>query len=334
MPHDIDTTTGQAAVFTAGAPPWHGLGQNINEAAISSEAIRLAGLDWIVDQWPVSAIAPDGWGTVAAREFVANVRRDTKAVLGIVGRKYRPFQNQEAFQFADCVVGEGLAKYETAGALREGRRVWMLLKLPDELKAGRQDPVQPYLLVFNTFDGSSCLRALLTSVRVVCQNTLNLALGAGQGEGITVRHRGDLQGRVREAQETLGLVRQRLLSFDREIKSFRSVPMVNGKLERYFEALLPAASSDAGEREKNNRRRSLEQLQVNFNGDTNSLAGMRGTFWAALNAATEFADHQRRFRGTDDLARRQNRLDSIWFGSSNEFKQRAYRSALELVGSN
>ena len=334
MPHDIDTTTGQAAVFTAGAPPWHGLGQNINEAAISSEAIRLAGLDWIVDQWPVSAIAPDGWGTVAAREFFANVRRDTKAVLGIVGRKYRPFQNHEAFQFADAIVGEGLARYETAGALREGRRVWMLLKLPDELKAGRQDPIQPYLLVFNTFDGSSCLRALLTSVRVVCQNTLNLALGAGQGEGITVRHRGDLQGRVREAQETLGLVRQRLLSFDREIKAFRSVPMVNGRLERYFEALFPAASSDAGEREKNNRRRSLEQLQVNFNSDTNSLAGMRGTLWAALNAATEFADHQRRFRGTDDLARRQNRLDSIWFGSSNEFKQRAYRSALELAGSN
>jgi len=285
-------------------------------------------------QWPVSASAPDGWGTVLAKDFVANVREDTKAILGVVTRKYQPFQNAEAFQFADAVVGEGLAKYETAGALRGGKRVWMLLKLPDQLKAGRGDSIQPYLLVYNTFDGSSCLRAILTSVRVVCQNTLNLALSGGKGEGVTIRHRGDLQGRVEDAQKTLGLVKKRLKTFGHEIDVLRSVEMANGRLQRYFDSLLAPLGNQPSDRERTNRLRAMDQLHANFADDQNTLPGMRGTLWAALNAATEFADHQRRFRGTNDLARRENRLDSIWFGSSNDFKQGAYRSALELAGLN
>ncbi|MGD0465001.1 MAG: DUF932 domain-containing protein [Tepidisphaeraceae bacterium] len=334
MPHEIDTTTGSAAVFVAGTPPWHGLGRNVQEAITSQQAIELSGLDWCVDQWPISASAPDGWGTVLAKDFVANVRCDTKAVLGVVTKKYRPFQNAEAFQFADAVVGQGLARYETAGALRGGKRVWMLLKLPDQLKAGRGDSIQPYLLVYNTFDGSSCLRAILTSVRVVCQNTLNLALSSGKGEGVTIRHRGDLQGRVEDAQQTLGLVKKRLKTFGQEIEVLRSVEMANGRLQRYFDSLLAPVANDASDRERANRLRALDQLHANFADDQNTLPGMRGTLWAALNAATEFADHQRRFRGTSDLARRESRLDSIWFGSSNDFKQEAYRSALELAGLN
>ncbi|MGD0140169.1 MAG: DUF932 domain-containing protein [Tepidisphaeraceae bacterium] len=334
MSHEIDQSTGTAAVFVAGSPPWHGLGRNITEAVISQQAIELAGLDWRVAQWPVSASAPDGWGTVLAKDFVANVREDTKAILGVVTRKYRPFQNAEAFQFADAVVGEGLAKYETAGALRGGKRVWMLLKLPDQLKAGRGDSIQPYLLVYNTFDGSSCLRAILTSVRVVCQNTLNLALSGGKGEGVTIRHRGDLQGRVEDARQTLGLVKKRLKTFGQEIDVLRSVQMANGRLQRYFDSLLTPLGNQPSDRERTNRLRAMDQLHANFADDQNTLPGMRGTLWAALNAATEFADHQRRFRGTNDLARRESRLDSIWFGSSNDFKQGAYRSALELAGLN
>jgi len=334
MPHEIDTTTGVAAVFTAGAPPWHGLGRNVQEAQSSQQAIQLAGLDWLVEQWPISAIAPDGWGTVVAKDFVANVRSDTRSVLGVVGRKYQPFQNHEAFEFADAIVGEGLARYETAGSLRGGKRVWMLLKLPDELKAGRQDLIQPFLLVYNTFDASSCLRALLTAVRVVCQNTLNLALSGTKGEGVTIRHRGDLQNRVNEARQTLGLVKKRLRGFGHEIDLFRSLPMTNGRLHRYFDGLLPASGEGASERERDNRLKALDTLHANFANDTNTLNGMRGSLWAALNAATEFADHQRRFRGNSEVSRAEGRLDSIWFGSSNDFKQSAYRCALELAGVN
>ena len=334
MSHQIDISTGTAAVFTAGQLPWHGLGQNVQQALDSAQAIQLAGLDWLVEQWPINALAPDGWGSVAAKDFVANVRTDTKAVLGVVGRKYQPFQNHEAFTFADAVVGEGLARYETAGSLRGGKRVWMLLKLPDEIKAGREDLIRPFLLVYNTFDASSCLRALLTTVRVICKHTLNLALSVGRGEGVTIRHRGDLQDRVEEARQTLGLVRKRLKTFGHEIEVFRALPMNNGRLQRYFDGLLPQIGRDASERERSNRLRALDTLHANFANQTNTLTGMRGSLWAAFNAATEFADHQRRFRGTGEAGRSENRLESIWFGSSNNFKQSAYRSALELAALN
>ncbi len=298
MPHEIDQTTGSAAVFTVGTPPWHGLGRTVETALTSDQAIKLAGLDWHVSQWPLSAIAPDGWGTIAAKDFLANVRDDTRAVLGVVGRKYQPFQNDQAFAFCDAVVGEGLARYQTAGALRGGRRVWMLLGLPQQIRAGREDEISPYLLVYNSFDASSCLRAVLTAVRVVCQNTLNLALRRAGGEGVTIRHRGNLQDRVEQARLTLGLVHRRLDSFSHEIEVMHSIPMVNGRLQRYFDSLLPPPSSSATERERRNRLRSLDQLNSNFENDLNTLPGMRGSLWAAFNAATEFADHQRRFRGT------------------------------------
>jgi hypothetical protein len=133
---------------------------------------------------------------------------------------------------------------------------------------------------------------------------------------------------------TLGLARKRLKMFGEDIAVFRSVEMANGRLNRYFDSLLPAVANGASDRERSNRLKSLDRLHGNFNNELNTLQGMRGTLWAALNAATEFADHQRRFRGTSDLVRRENRLDSIWFGSSDDFKQSAYRSALALAGLN
>ena len=335
MSHEIDQTTGIAAVFTAGDPPWQELGRNVAEAVDSRQAITLAGLKWTVEQWPVTANTPDGFGSIPADGFVANVRTDTRCVLGVVSEKYRPFQNEEAFAFCDALVGTKRAKCETAGALRGGRRVWMLLKLPDDtLRAGPDDVIEPYLLLYNSFDGSSCLRALLTSIRVVCQNTLNLALRQGQHSGIAIPHRGDLQQRVQDARFALGLVRERLDDFGEEIEALRRVSMHNGRLRKFFDKVLPPLPSDATERTRHNRQQALEKLQDNFDNELNRLPGMRGSLWAAFNAVSEFADHDRVFRGHDEQSRRENRLNSIWFGRSQQLKQRAYELALLLAGVN
>lgn len=333
MPHEIDQTAGRPAVFTVGTPPWHGLGKTVAEAVNSRDAIGLAGLDWMVEQWPVSAVGPEGQTSRTGR-FVANVRSDTQAVLGVVGAKYRPFQNQEAFAFADAIVGEGMAKYETAGALRGGRRVWMLLRLPDELKVGTGDSLRPYLLLFNSHDASSPLRAVLTTVRVVCQNTLNLAMDRARSEGVTIRHRGELQSQIIQARETLGLAHRQLKTLGDQIFAMKAVPMTRGRLDRYFNGLLPDLPQQPTNREKKNREAAIQKLHVNFTDPTNTVGGMRGTLWAALNAATEYADHQRRFRGESPAAKAESRLDSIWFGSANDFKQSAYRLAIEMAGRN
>jgi phage/plasmid-like protein (TIGR03299 family) len=339
MPHEIDVSTGTPAVFTVGRPAWHGLGVNIEAAANSTQAIKLANLDWRVEPWPLHAIDPDGWHVATARDHVANVRTDTRAVLGVVTGKYHVFQNSEAFDFMDSLVGDKLAMYETAGALRGGRKVWMLARIPREYHATPEDVIHPYLLLVNSHDGSTALRMIPTTVRVVCANTLNLAMsrasGASGGEGVTIRHRPSLEGRVREARQKLGIVVARFDRFDDELHAMLARRVGQAELSAYFESLVPAPEgkpdpSGLGERARQHRQRTLDSLADNFEHPSNALRGMRGTAWAAYNAVSQWADHQRAFRG-EGRQRDESRLGSVWFGSSHQLKQRAYQAALELA---
>lgn len=205
MSHELDMSTGEPAVFVAGEPAWHKLGRVIEKATTSSEAIRLAGLDWKVEQWPLNATDPSTWRSVKVSEHVANVRQDTRAVLGVVGRNYKPFQNIDAFDFLDSIVGDRLAIYETAGSLRGGRKIWMLVRVPREYRAGRDDLIKPFLLLVNSHDGSTTLRMLATTIRVVCQNTLNLALQEAGSEGLSIRHHSGLDERVASSAARLSV---------------------------------------------------------------------------------------------------------------------------------
>jgi len=338
MPHEIDTTTGRAAVFvthTSGGPAWHGLGTIIDTAATSRDAIQLAGLDWQVEQWPIEAVDPQTQTVHQAPNHVANVRTDTNAILGVVGRQYHPFQNRDAFEFMDAIVGDKLAMFETAGALRDGRVVWMLARIPTEYRAGADDLIRPYVLLVNSHDGSTALRMIATTVRVVCMNTLNLAMSRAQRfEGISIRHRPNLEERVGEAREKLGIVAARFDQFDEELHRMIAGVLRPKQVETYFNGVLPKLPKDATDRQKQNRRDTLDQFRVNFENETNTLAGVKHTPWAAYNAVSEWADHQRSFRGRGETQRAENRLNSVWFGSSHQVKQRAYAEALALAETN
>jgi len=330
MPHDIDMTTGKAAIFVTGQPAWHGLGTVIDKAATSAEAIMLAGLDWHVQQWPVFASDPISEQNISAPAYLANVRSDTKAVLGVVGENYHVFQNKDAFDFFDAIVADKLAMFETAGAIKGGRKVWMLARIPKEYRAGSDDLIKPYVLLVNTHDGSMALRMIPTSVRVVCQNTLNLALNnVGSSEGIAIRHRPSLGERVKEARERLGIIVARFDAFDEEMHAMLAKELTGKQVKSYFAGLLPEPPTERG---KKNRDNALAAIHTNFEfGETNNLPGMRGTAWSAYNAVSQWADHQRQFRGTDQRGRAESRLNSVWFGSSNDLKQKAYSHALELA---
>jgi len=332
MPHEIDSTTGRPAVFVTGEPAWHKLGKVIQSAATSAEAIQLAGLNWNVEQWRLSATDPSSWRTSSVIDHVANVRTDTRAVLGVVGKGYTVFQNRDAFDFMDSLVGDKLAMFETAGALKGGRKIWMLARLPREYRAGPEDLIKPYILLVNSFDGSTALRMVPTTIRVVCQNTLNLALREAGSEGIAIRHRPSLEDRVREAREKLGIIAARFDAFDAELHAMLDEELSGRQVARYFEKILPAPTADMSEREKANRAATLDSFRGNFENATNTLPGVRGTAWAAYNAVSEWADHQRKVRGANDHARTESRLDSNWFGSSHRIKQQAYSAALQLTG--
>ncbi len=323
MAHELDVSTGRAAVMVAGTPAWHRLGTNVAEAQTSAEAIRLAALDWSVEPWPLVARRDGIDRDVPSR--VANVRSDTGGVLGVVGRDYRVFQNAAAFDFMDEIVGEKLAMYETAGAIRGGRLVWVMARLPRTVWATDDDPIHPYLLLCNAHDGSRALRLIPSSVRVVCSNTLHLALvRAAASAGLTIRHQQSLAGRVKEAREKIGLVAQRVDEFAGQVRAMTRRSMSGVELAAFFAGLV----TDRAEAEQ---KKLLAKFAANFEDATNTLPGVRGTLWAALNAATEWADHQSVVRGKTEVERADHRLNSMWFGSAAEFKQRAFDAALALA---
>ena len=171
---------------------------------------------------------------------VANVRTDTKAVLGVVGRRYRVFQNHEAFDFMDGLVGDKLAMYETAGGLHGGKRVWMMASIPKEYRAGPDDLIKPYVLLTNTHDGSQAPRMIPTTVRVVCQNTLNLALRESGVGGLTISHHPRLESRIAEARAKLGIIAARFDKFDDELHAMLAKELSVTEAGGYFRGLTGA----------------------------------------------------------------------------------------------
>ncbi len=359
MSHEIDMSTGQAAVFVSGQPAWHQLGTVVAEAVTSAEAVKLARLDWRVEQRPI--FLGDGR---KIPQRVANVRTDTGIVLGVVSTDYQVFQNWECFDFMDALVAEKLAMFETAGALKEGRQVWMLARIPKELRAAGSDVIDPYVLLTNGHDGGTALRMIPTSVRVVCNNTLNLALRrAGDGVGFTLHHSKNLQARVEEARRTLGIVLERIDRFQEQITSLASASVTEREARDYWEKLFPTRPRKGGEvlagdgaaladasplsraarlalgqpttaqqsRAHKRNAQIQEQLLQSFHSPTNTLPGIRDTLWAAFNAVTHWVDHQSPVRGKDVLAQPDSRMHSIFLGRGDALKQEAFKAALELA---
>jgi phage/plasmid-like protein (TIGR03299 family) len=165
--HMIDQTTGRAAVFVVGEPPWHGLGTVIDAAVSSQEAIELAGLDWKVEKWALKAIKWPIAEEANVTGWYATVRTDTNAVLGVVSRQYRVLQNTEAFAFMDEAIQEGAAMWETAGSLQGGKRVWKLARMPQTVEVVKGDEIKPYALLCMGHVGGLAVHILPTTVRVL-----------------------------------------------------------------------------------------------------------------------------------------------------------------------
>ncbi|MDE7478662.1 MAG: DUF932 domain-containing protein, partial [Lachnospiraceae bacterium] len=182
-------------MFYTRVAPWHGLGVRVENALSSQEALQASGLDWRVIQRPIMTSAYE-----PIPGYKANIRNTDNKVLGVVSDRYRVVQNAEAFAFTDALLGEGV-KYETAGSLQDGRKIWLLAKLPDRyIIEGEQ--IEPYLVFSSSHDGSGAIKVAMTPVRVVCQNTLNMALSTAKRMWSTV-HVGDLAAKMDEAHNTL-----------------------------------------------------------------------------------------------------------------------------------
>ncbi len=300
-----------------GETPWHKLGTKLDKPVTSEEAIQAAGLDFTVRKFRLQT-SPDN---LAVESHFATVRTDTMEVLGVVGSRYEPIQNRDAFTTFDALVGEGEAIYHTAGALGKGERIWILAKLPDYIRVNGNDIVEKYFLLVNSHDGTSTVRVKLTPIRVVCENTLSLALSGAEQE-VHIRHTLNAKEKLKEAHEILGLTNKLYEQLDAIFNRMSEAKLQQPALSDYVKAVFP---EDPNSKDQSWVRKVHDTtLELAESGEGAEMA--RGTLWGAYNAVTEYVDH---YRGTrvDET----QRLKSIWFGSGERIKKNAFRVAARLL---
>lgn len=275
-------------MFSTREKPWHGLGTIVAEAPASKEALALAGLDWKVIQKKI--YTGDRQRITGYR---ANVRDTDNKLLGVVSDRYHVVQNEDAFAFTDSLLGEGV-RYETAGSLQSGRRVWMLAKLPNEyIILGEQ--VSPYLVFCNSHDGSGAIKVAMTPVRVVCSNTLNLALDTAK-RCWTAKHTTNIADKLEEAKETLFFAESYMSSLGQEMEALRKEQLSDQKAIEYMNILLPI-KEDMSLQQKKNIRNLQEDLKHRYF-DAPDLKDMGKNAYRFINAVSDFATHNKPLRET------------------------------------
>lgn len=309
------------SMMFAGAAPWHGLGVPVPEEVTSREAIQLAGLDWGVQTVPVQACAE---GNPAVPGCRAVVRTSDNKPLAVVGQRYEPIQNEDAFAFFDSIVGEGAAVYHTAGSLDGGRKTWMLAKLPGEVRIGRWDVVEKFLLLANSHDGTSALRVLLTPVRVICGNTLAIALAGASA--MAVRHTANASARLAEAQRVLEVSTQYYGAFDDHAKRLAAQRFSDSQMQKLAKDLLPGSENGVSSRTTKAREKVVELFSEGRGHDL-----IRGTAWAALNAVAEYVDHERPTRARNGTTAAEARVRSAWFGAGAALKRQAHELIVQQL---
>ena len=275
-------------MFYTREKPWHGLGTKVMEAPASADALRLAGLDWRVLQEAVCTNTGD-----IIPGYKANIRDTDRRVLGVVTDRYKVVQNTEAFAFTDSLLGEGV-RYETAGSLQGGRKVWLLARLPREyIIAGEQ--VSPYLVFSSAHDGSGAVKAAVTPVRVVCNNTLNLALQTAR-RSWSMAHTGDIMGKVKEAGDTLFMAEVYMKHLAQEFERLRKQKVSDRQVQEYIELLLPLDENSTPAQVKNIRRLRMDLGSRYF--DAPDLKDVGKNAYRFINAVSDFATHAEPLRRT------------------------------------
>lgn len=276
------------SMFYVRETPWHGLGTKVMEAPSSKEALILAGLNWKVLQEPIYT------ETGALIEgYKANVRDSDRQTLGVVTDRYKVIQNEDAFAFTDELLGEGV-RYETAGSLQGGKKVWVLAHMPHEyIIAGEH--ISPYLLFSNTHDGTGAIKVALTPIRVVCNNTLNLALSTAKRSWSMI-HTGDIKEKMEEARNTLFMANEYMDCLGKEFENLRSKKLTDKQILDYIEILLPMEENFTPQQKKNIQRLQEDMKRRYFDAPDLQDVGKNAYRW--INAVSDFATHSQPLRKT------------------------------------
>ena len=328
MAHDINfnENTQKHSFFSVKEKAWHGLGQIVEDHPTSEEAIIFAGLDYEVIKKPIQTIDSE-----AIENYFATVRTDTAQTLGIVGSKYEVVQNRTAFSFFDALVGNGDGiKYETAGALGDGERIFITAKMPELIKVGRNDLIEQYIFLTTSHDGSGSIMAAFTPIRIVCNNTLSMAL-KDNTNAVFIKHTANAEMKLNEAariihisettSELLGTVFNKWSKVrvsDKEIKKLIQLAMSPNK--EVFKAI--ATDNKSFEFSRQFTEVVGEVYSYAMNSPTQQMETTEGTLFGAYNSITGY------YQNVNSYKDESSKLNSILYGTGLERSKKAFEICL------
>ncbi len=313
---------GKAEMAYVGATPWHGLGQQLPEGAELDVWREAAGMDWRIGRSRVRY--GDAPSQYIFDDHHVLFRSDTKQPLGIVSPKYQVVQPGQVLEFFNDLTKANGFKLHTAGTLFGGKRFWALASIGEEATIVGQDRVGGFLLLSSSCDGSLATTARFTTICVVCNNTLSMAINGKKAE-VTIRHTSKFDPKA--VKDQLGIVTGRFGEFMSAARSLAKVPLTNNQAGQLVGDLLLETKTVLGTIKDVSQSKQYQKIMELFKGNAmgGTLLGREGTAWGAVNAVTEFVDHHARAQSDS------NRLASAWFGRGDALKTAAMDKALLLV---
>lgn len=344
MPHYIDMTKGRAAFFSVKKPAWHELGKTLDHVPSSAEAIVESGLDFTVEKRQL--LYPKTIKSFASGElamvgeslgFIDNqfttVRTDTNAALGIVSNEYHIIQNEKAFDFMDSLVQNKEVSYETAGSLKGGRIIFITAKIPKVIKLGQDDIVEPYLLFTSSHDGSASITVTYTPTRVVCWNTLSLALKDAKTK-FTFKHSSKAKEKLNRAALILGAANQTTEYLGQVYEAMINTPMNDKNLSLFiakaflkteqYEAFKDSQYTEVVSSLAKNKIKATTEYALSSNGGQ-QLDSCRGTLFGAYNAISGY------FQNIAKFDNQETKFDNLFGGTSEGYVTKAFENALTLI---
>lgn len=324
MAHNINFKDGKASFVAVGEKAWHGLGTYVNEAMTAEEAIKLGGLDYIVEKKPI-AVA----GGAKIPGYWATVRTDTKDPLGIVSDAYHVIQNSEAFSFFDSIIDSGEAIYQTAGVLGKGERIFITAKLPEDILVNGEQ-VENYLLLTSGHDGKSAIQCGFTSIRVVCENTLNASLGRLQNK-VTILHFSNAKQKLQTASRIMGMASKYTFDLNETFNKMAKVKITDKQLRAYIEEVMKPAKQTISKDELEVKHSALFLKKVDGIMDfahshpTQLTPEAKGTVWGAYNAISGYYNYLKNYDSQE------TKMNDIYFKGGAKRVEKAFEVAASMI---
>jgi len=333
MAHNINRNakTGQDAFFSVKEKAWHNLGKIVQNYPTSEEAILYAGLNYEVEKRTLYSYGKLTDGSngelLKINTHFATVRQDTEQFLGIVGGKYEVVQNRTAFTFFDALVNDGSGiKYETAGALGNGERIFITAKMPEVMKIGRNDIIELYIFLTTSHDGSGSIMAALTPTRIVCNNTLNMAL-RNATNSVFIKHTANAEMKLKEAARIISITNDTSADLERLFNKWSRVRLSDAEVKKLvqlsmspnkevFTAIVTGDEKFEFSAQYSNIVDDI--FEYAQSADSQQMDTTKNTLFGVYNAITGYYQNVKSFKNDDA------KLNSIMYGTALDKTQAAF----------